>query len=89
VRGCKVSPLLRFLFLLDLLSLSAAFRLPETRLLGVIATDYFGFVVFYRLARTWRVRIYAEQCQKLVTTYNVSDAVAKKLVSYWNGRFRQ
>ncbi len=84
-----MSTLLRFLFLLDLLSLASALRLPETRLLGLIATDYFGFVVLYRLAQTWRAWVYADECQKLVRTYNVSDAVAKKLIGYWSRRFPQ
>ena len=78
-----MSALLRFLFMLDLLSLAAAFRLPETGLLGVIVTDYVGFSVLYRLIQAWQSRRFAKECRALVGTYNVSDAVARKLVRYW------
>jgi hypothetical protein len=67
--------------------LAAAFRFPETRLLGLIAMDYLGFAVLYRLAQIWRARAYAQECQTLVSSYGVSDAVARKLVGYWSDRF--
>lgn len=79
----EVSASLRFLFMLDLLSLASAFRLPETGLLGVIVMDYVGFAVLYCLIQAWQSWRFAEECRALVGTYNVSDAVARKLVRYW------
>jgi hypothetical protein len=51
--------------------------------LGVIVTDYVGFSVLYRLIQAWQSRRFAKECQALVGTYNVNDAVARKLVRYW------
>ncbi len=84
-----MSALLRFLFMLDLLSLAAAFRLPETGLLGLIVMDYIGFAVLYRLTQKWQARNFAKDCRELVRTYNVSDAVARKLIDYWGDRLGQ
>jgi len=83
-----MSSLIGFLLLLDLVSLAAAFRFPEARLLDLIATDYLAFAVLYRLAQMWRARAYAQECQTLVSSYGVSEAFAKKLVGYWSDRFR-
>ena len=81
-----MSSVARFLFLLDFVSLAAAFHLPEARLLGLIAIDYLGFVVLYRLAQMWQARAHAQECHTLVSSYGVSDAVARKLVAYWGDR---
>ena len=78
-----MSSVAKFLFLLDSV---AAFHLPEARLLGLIAIDYLGFVVLYRLAHMWQARAHAQECQTLVSSYGVSDAVARKLVAYWGDR---
>jgi hypothetical protein len=74
--------------MLDLFSLGTAFRLPETGLLGLIVMDYIGFAVLYRLTQTWQAK-FAKDCRELVGTYNVSDAVARKLIDYWGDRFGQ
>ena len=79
-----MSSVTRFLFLLDFVSMAAAFHLPEARLLGLIAIDYLGFVVLYRLAQIWQARAYIQECQTLVSSYGVSVAVARKLVGYWS-----
>ena len=81
-----MSSVARFLFLLDFVSPAAAFHLPEARLLGLIAIDYLGFVVLYRLAQMWQARAHAQECHTLVSSYGVSDAVARKLVAYWGDR---
>ena len=81
-----MSSMIRFLFLLDLVSLTAAFHLPEARLLGLISIDYLGFAVLYRLAQMCQAQAYAQECQTLVIAYGVSDALAKKLVGYWSNR---
>jgi hypothetical protein len=83
-----MSSVIRLLFLLDLVSLAAAFHLPESRFLGLVTMDYLGFVLFYRLAQMWQARVYAHECQILVSSYGVSDAVARKLVGYWGDRSR-
>jgi len=75
--------MVRFFFLVGLLGFAAVFRLPETRLLGLIVVDYAGFRVLYRLAQKWEARSFAKDCQNLVETYNVGDELAKKLTSYW------
>jgi len=80
-----MSSVARFLFLLDFVSLAAAFHLPETRLLGLIAIGCLGFVALYRLAQMWQARAYAQECQTLVSSYGVSDVVARRLVCYWSG----
>jgi hypothetical protein len=54
-----MSTLLKFLLMLDLLSVAVAFRLSESSLLGLIVVDYIGFSVSYRLVQTWRVRNFA------------------------------
>jgi hypothetical protein len=69
--------------MLDLFSLAAAFRLPESGRLGVIVMDYVGFAALYRLIQEWQSRRFAKECRALVGTYNVSDAVARNLVRYW------
>jgi hypothetical protein len=74
---------LRFFFLTGLLGFSAVFRLPETRLLGLIVMDYASFSVLYRLAQRWHARSFANDCRMLIETYNVGDELAKKLTSYW------
>lgn len=81
-----MSSLIRFLFLLDFVSLAAAFHLPEARLLGLIAADYLGFAVLYRLAQMSQARVYTQECQTLVSSYGVSDELARKLVGYWSVR---
>jgi hypothetical protein len=72
-----VSTLLKFLLMLDLLSVAAAFRLSGSSLLGVIVIDYIGFSVSYRLVQTWHVRNFAK-------AHNLGDVVARKLVNYWS-----
>ena len=77
-----MSSVTRFLFLFDFVSSAAAFHLPGARLLGLIATGCFGFVVLYSLAQMWRARAYAQECHTLVSSYGVSDAVARRLAAY-------
>lgn len=72
-----MSTLLKFLLLLDLLSVAAAFRLPGSNLLGLIVMDHMGFSVSYRLVQTWHVRNFAK-------AHDLNDVVARKLINYWN-----
>jgi hypothetical protein len=83
-----MSSLIRLLLLLDGLSLAAAFHLPATHLLGLIATGYLALAVLYRGTQMRQARAYAQECQILVSSFGVSDAVARKLVGYWSHRFR-
>jgi hypothetical protein len=78
-----MSVALRFFFLAGLLGFAAVFRLPETRLLGLIVMDYASFSILYRLAQRWHARSFANDCRLLIETYNVGDELAKKLTSYW------
>jgi hypothetical protein len=78
-----MSVIVRFFFLVGLLGFAAVFRLPETKLLGLIVLDYAGFCVLYRLAQKWQARSFAKDCRDLVETYNVGADLAKKLTSYW------
>jgi hypothetical protein len=75
--------------MVDLLSLAAAFRLAETGLLGVIVMDYVGFAVLYRFSQARQSRRFAKDCRELAGIYNVSDAVARKLIAYWGNRLGQ
>jgi hypothetical protein len=59
IEGTQVSTSLKFLLMLELLSVAVAFRLSESSLLGLIVVDYIGFSVSYRLVQTWRVRNFA------------------------------
>lgn len=81
--------MLGFFFLVGLLGFAAIFRLPETRLLGLIVVDYASFCILYRLAQRWHARSFAKDCRKLIETYNVGDELAKKLTSYWASQRRQ
>ena len=74
---------LRFFFLASLLGFATVFRLPETRLLGLIVMDYASFSVLYRLAQRWHARSFANDCRMLIETYSVGDELARKLTSYW------
>ncbi len=78
-----MSVMFRFFFLVGLLGFAAVFRLPETRLLGLIVVDYASFCVLYRVAQKWHALSFAKDCRELVETYNVGDDLAKKLTSYW------
>ena len=75
--------MLRFFFMVGLLGYSAAFRLPETRLICLIALDYATFVVLYRVAQRWQARSLARDCRELIENYQVGDHLAKKLARYW------
>ncbi len=75
--------MLRFFFMMGLLGFSAAFRLPETRLVCLIALDYATFAVLYRAARRWQARGLARDCRELIENYQVGDELAKKLARYW------
>jgi hypothetical protein len=83
-----MSILFRFFFLVGLLGFATAFRLPETRLVGLIVVDYAGFSVLYRLVQKQRARNFARDCRDLIVTYNVGDELAKKLTSYWANKRR-
>ena len=74
--------------MMGLLGLSAAFRLPETRLVCLIAVDYASFAVLYRLAQRWRALSLARDCRELIENYQVGDELAKKLAGYWASRRR-
>ena len=78
-----MSVALRFFFLAGLLGFAAVFRLPETRLLGLIVMDYTSFSILYRLAQRWHAQSFDNDCRMLIETYNVGDELAKKLTSYW------
>ena len=84
-----MSVALRFFFLAGLLGFATVFRLPETRLLGLIVMDYASFSILYRLAQRWHARSFANDCRDLIETYNVGDELAKKLTSYWAIERRQ
>lgn len=73
----------RFLFLLGLLGFSAAFRLPETQLVGLIVMDYATFSLLHRLMRKRQAGSFARDCRELIETHNVGDELAKKLINYW------
>jgi hypothetical protein len=76
IEGTQVSTSLKFLLMLELLSVAVAFRLSGSSLLGLIVLDYMGFSVSYRLVQTWHVRNFAK-------AHNLGDVVARKLINYW------
>jgi hypothetical protein len=78
-----MSFIFRFFFMVGLLGFATVFRLPDTRLLGLIVVDYAGFSVLYRLAQKWHAQSFARDCRELIETYNVGDELARKLTSYW------
>ena len=83
-----MSILFRFFFLVGLLGFAAVFRLPETRLVGLIVADYACFSVLYRLVQKWHARNFARDCRELIDIHNVGDDLAKKLTSYWANQHR-
>ena len=78
-----MSFLLRSFFLVGLLGFAAVFRLPETRLVGLIVADYGCFCALYRLVQKRHAWNLARDCRELIETYNVGDELAKKLTRYW------
>jgi len=75
--------MVRFFFMIGLLGFSAVFRLPETKLVCLIALDYASFAVLYRLAQRWQAHNFARDCRELIENYRVGDELAKKLARYW------
>lgn len=83
-----MSVLFRFFFLVGLLGFAAVFRLPETRLVGLIVADYSCFCVLYWLVQKRHAWNLAKDCRELIDTYNVGDELAKKLTRYWANQHR-
>jgi hypothetical protein len=83
-----MSIVIRFCFLAGLFGFAAVFRLPETRLVGLIVMDYASFAILYRLVQRWHARSFANDCRMLIETYNVGDELARKLTSYWSNERR-
>ena len=75
---------LRLSLMAGLLGLAAVLRLPETRLVALIAVDYACFCALYRLAKNSQARSFANDCRALIENYNVGDELARKLARYWS-----